>query len=125
MELKPSRLGREDRMVWSSTKDEVYSVKSGYHFFHKLKLMSLIDINVENGDYDMKEKVWKPLWGATSLPKARMLACRACHEKLLVLSNLAKRKIVTDSCCPQCKENEETIIHVLRDCLRAKKVWRR
>ncbi|KAI5663088.1 hypothetical protein M9H77_22411 [Catharanthus roseus] len=47
----------------------------------------------------------------------------AKHGALLTKSLLVKRRVVEDGICPACHQEEETLLHALRDCQRAKMVW--
>lgn len=45
------------------------------------------------------------------------------HERLVTNVNRQRNGMRRDSLCPLCKKDNETIIHVLKDCRIAKDIW--
>lgn len=125
IKILPSRTRKEDRLVWKRTNDGCYSVKSGYHFFLQ-HLNEATDECTNKSLHDPQQgKFWKLLWRTNVSPKVRMFAWRSCHEILPVMSNLVKRKLANSPLCPRCREEDETVLHVLLNCKYANDVWRR
>ena len=63
------------------------------------------------------------IWKSETLPKIKTFLWKCVHNSIGVKFCLAKRGIVVDEVCPICQREPETILHALRDCLRAKQVW--
>lgn len=45
------------------------------------------------------------------------------HDSIGVKGCLAERGIGIDDLCPICQEEEESVLHALRDCARVRAVW--
>ena len=69
-------------------------------------------------------RVWSKIW-QTALPsQIKVFGWGLCHEALVVYGQLRKRKISVKPQCPRCKQEEETVIHAIRDCEYAREAWR-
>lgn len=67
--------------------------------------------------------LWRNLWKLKTPYPVRHIVWRAFHDILSTWFNPQKRKCLDLSTCPICCQEEETIIHVLWDCLAASDVW--
>ncbi|KAK9281906.1 hypothetical protein L1049_004814 [Liquidambar formosana] len=63
------------------------------------------------------------IWKQMVLNKVKHFAWRAVKGILPTREGLARRKVVEDPLCPLCGQAEESIVHCLRDCPFAKRVW--
>ena len=59
------------------------------------------------------------------LPKIINFLWLCLHGSVLVKEVLAGRGINCDKLCPICREQNESIIHMLRDCVYACYLWRK
>ncbi|WVZ68943.1 LOW QUALITY PROTEIN: hypothetical protein U9M48_017814 [Paspalum notatum var. saurae] len=106
--LRERDAAQEDKIVWRWTTNGVYSAKSAYliQFLRshaKLKLL--------------------PIWKARVEPKCRFFAWTLLHKKILTADNLQKRGWNNDPVCKLCKQEPETITHLVKDCIFTKSVW--
>ena len=85
----------------------MYSVKSLYKQINFGGIISAVD-----------DKLWKVLCPQ----KIHVFLWRGVYNKILTRDNLAKRRQVDDKTCLFCNENE-TVQHLLFDCIVAKIVW--
>lgn len=67
--------------------------------------------------------IWPRLWKLNLPNKIKVFGCRACQEILPTKENLARRKITEDGICELCKQEAETVLHVLWGCGVARDVW--
>lgn len=100
----------EDSLMWRFTRDGDFSTKSAY-------LQYIEDNNAETSFQGQ----W--IWKLDILPKIIMFLWLCFHTSVPVKSVLATRGINCDNKCPSCKRQDETIIHLLRDCELARKYW--
>ncbi|XP_061368484.1 uncharacterized protein LOC133311446 [Gastrolobium bilobum] len=106
--LPPSPSGPNDRLCWTRNSSSRFMVRNAY--------CQLTDPIVG------KDKLWSMIWkwkGPYIIATCLWLAC---------LNKLPVRSITGlwsggVTYCPSCYDNHETIMHVLRDCNRAKFVW--
>ncbi|XP_062005935.1 uncharacterized protein LOC133723122 [Rosa rugosa] len=57
--------------------------------------------------------------------KIKVFMWRAIRGFLPCATSLKQRKIVDNPCCWHCRAQYESVIHVLWDCLKAKKTWKK
>ncbi|XP_057423749.1 uncharacterized protein LOC130717521 [Lotus japonicus] len=67
--------------------------------------------------------IWKVLWQTKSIPRCKELLWRACHDIVPVRAVLVNRGIVTDSICPLCGDDDETLVHAFFGCSEVAPVW--
>ncbi|KAL6993385.1 nicotinamide N-methyltransferase [Sarracenia purpurea var. burkii] len=108
----------DDCMVWHYTGSGRYSVKSGYH----LELGSRSS-NPECSNSLRMESFWKKLWAASVPNKVKCFAWKAFRNCLPVMENLYLRKIRPNPWCEICKKERKSVIHCLKECKIARKVW--
>ncbi|XP_059445337.1 uncharacterized protein LOC132177129 [Corylus avellana] len=110
---------QQDRLVWSGTKNGLFSVKSVYHL--------AIDLyNRGAGGCSSGDKLapfWKQIWCISAPRVVSLFIWQACNNILPTKGNLFKRKIATDPLCPICCMEEEIVGHVLWSCPAARDVW--
>ncbi|XP_058775814.1 uncharacterized protein LOC131650101 [Vicia villosa] len=56
-------------------------------------------------------------------PRANFVTWMLCHEKLATKDRLRRFKLITDSICSICKEDDESIAHLFFECRDNKDVW--
>lgn len=105
-----------DRLIWKETSSGLFSVKSAYHLGLKLRDNSLAPDQTQ-------KKLWNKLWNAQATQRAKIFAWRVCNRALPVKMAFMRRGFYTEDSCSLCFTEEESIIHVLRDCPMALKVW--
>lgn len=109
-----------DKLVWAETANGKFTVKSAYHLAVKL-LFSENRGSASN--CRLMRRFRRSLWRLPIPHKVRHFAWKACREALPTKVNLRRRKVLTDDSCEWCKEEPETVGHVLWSCLRAQEVW--
>ncbi|XP_057426531.1 uncharacterized protein LOC130719958 [Lotus japonicus] len=104
-----------DRIFWMAKEDGRYDTKSSYEFIlqgHTLASSS----GATSG-------IWKALWQSISIPRCKELIWRACHDIVPVRAVLVNRGTVTDSICPLCGDEDETLVHAFFGCSELAPVW--
>jgi hypothetical protein len=64
---------------------------------------------------DLNTQLWKRVWHVKGPLVVRVFLWKACSNILPTKINLNKRGIVEDSLCPICKQEGESVEHVLWD----------
>ena len=101
---------REDHRSWISSLNGEFDPRNTY--------LLAIDENLEAPDFHGK---W--IWKLQTLPKIKIFLWKCLHMSLLVKAILIHRGIGGLGGYDSCTEVEESISHVLRDCLTAKIFW--
>ncbi|RYR42163.1 hypothetical protein Ahy_A08g038627 [Arachis hypogaea] len=70
-----------------------------------------------------KREIWKEVWRIEVPQKIRKFLWKACHDILLVGSNLHKRKMSSDPICQICLKSLKTVEHALLLCDWARATW--
>ncbi|CAA7038924.1 unnamed protein product [Microthlaspi erraticum] len=117
--IKLSNYANEDVIIWPYTTNSKYSVKSGYW---------VATHNVEDhekiipppGNLEVKKAIWK----LHIPPKIQHFLWKAVAGAIPTAERLCSRTVSIDPICPRCCLQEETINHVLFDCVHANSVWR-
>ena len=100
----------EDRLAWSNNSHRKFDLKSA----HKLATSS-------DECQDFKGH-W--IWKSKIIPRIQFFVWKCFYNSIGVKVCLASRGINLDPLCPQCREESETIIHMLRDCWKSKETWK-
>lgn len=104
----------EDTFIWSHNKNGVYTTKSGYSW--------LLQNSVSSSNTQTNLS-WSWIWRLKMPEKFKLLIWLACHNAIPTLSLLQHRNIAPVATCSRCGENEETILHCLRDCRFSSDIW--
>ncbi|XP_061998979.1 uncharacterized protein LOC133716290 [Rosa rugosa] len=98
-----------DSLIWGATSNGTFTVKSAYN--------SSFDFsNPQNSQ-------WAAVWKSNVPPKLKTFMWAALHKKLLTNFQRARRGFTSSSLCPICKADDETLIHLFRDCPRSLAIW--
>lgn len=100
-----------DLLYWREGKQGKFSIK------HVLKLMRSEELNEDQVD-------WNMVWKAPVQQRIRVFLWLVLHDRVLCNSNRLKRHLTDDPRCPRCHGNEETLLHLLRNCPAARDIWR-
>ena len=101
---------REDHRSWISSLNGKFDSRKAY--------LLAIDENLETPYFHGK---W--IWKLQTLPKIKIFLWKCLHKSLPVKAILTHRRIGGLGGCDSCTELEESISHVLRDCLIANSFW--
>jgi ribonuclease HI len=98
-----------DNQVWRPSSNGNFSVSSAYQ----------LAISSENSSTGP----WKRIWALNIPPKLKVFAWTVAHGRLLTNVQRYTRHLCPNPCCQFCPGNAETMLHLLRDCCFARKVW--
>lgn len=117
--IKLSRYNNVDVVIWPFVRNGIYTVKSGYwvitHFFVEGDLIVPAD-----GSVALKKRIWK----LKILPTIKLFLWRLVSGAVPTAARMCTRGIFIDPICQRCCMEEETIFHMLFECLHAKAIWR-
>ena len=102
--------GGEDMLLWKFTKDGEFSTNSTY-----LKIIS------NPGETNSFQGAW--IWKVVSLPKIISFLWLCMHKSVPVRDVLVDRGMGCSRLCPVCKNQIESIDHLLRECVFARAFW--
>ena len=94
---------KEDTLAWKYSKDGDFSATSAYDL-------------ASAKDKGLQSFSGKWLWKLDTLPKIKHFIWLCFHHSVPVRQILNTRGISCNTCCPLCQCQDESIIHLLRDC---------
>lgn len=86
----------------------VYIVKSGYKW-----LITAEGPRLQN---EIPTTFFTKLWVLKVPSKIRIHMWRIANDYIPILHNLRVRKLVVNTLCPVCQEDEEMVSHLFKDC---------
>jgi ribonuclease HI len=113
-----SPLPVEDRIIWRGTTNGNFSVRSAY-------FLEVEKNEAQRGETSRPVKgiLWKECWNMKVPNVVKLFLWKALHNLLPTRVNLAKKGVITDTLCPICAMDEETVLHVLWSCPASVDVW--
>ena len=102
---------KEDTLIWKLSQNGEFSAASAYNL-------------ARNGGRSFGIFFGDWLWKIDSIPKIQHFIWLGLHSNVPVRKTLADRGITSHTACPICRNHEESIIHLLRDCSFATKFWK-
>jgi ribonuclease HI len=103
--------GTVDCFIWRGNIDGTYTASSGYKWLLQQK------------HYVPSIQSWNWIWKLQGPEKIKFLIWCACHHSIPTMYMLHHRNMTSSSICPRCLNNAETVIHCLRDCVFAQRIW--
>lgn len=111
--LKPSKTFQLDNYCWCYKKSGLYTVKSGYQVARQRSMVR--EEVTESSITKLKAHVWK----IKNAKKIKHFIWNAVSGSLVACDRLVNRHRGTDSSCPRCGTDDESINHLLFECLPA------
>lgn len=106
----------QDALVWRGDNTGIYTAKTGYKWRNT--------IETPNIQQNFLSKFYRRLWDMKVPSKIRIHLWRVAKKYMSVLFNLKISRLVNNTMCRVCHEDEETISHVYRDCSFTRQVLR-
>lgn len=104
----------QDSFIWARNKNGNYTTKSGYDWLLSLK---------ETDDVSTPHRSWSWIWKLHAPEKIKFFIWLIFHNAAPTLSLLHHRNMAASAICPRCGEDDETILHCIRDCHFSKSIW--
>ena len=104
--------GACDRMSWSENKDGAFFVKSAYAFLTR-------DVSQRPN----MEALYKRIWSVGAPERVRVFLWLVSRQVIMTNMERKRRHLCDNGVCQLCKNGDETILHVLRDCSAAAGLW--
>lgn len=99
-----------DLLYWKGDKKGAFSIKYA---------MKIIRNDMSNEPH----KQWDLVWKAPVQQRVRVFLWLLMHDRVLCNVNRMKRYLTDDPRCQRCNGQEETLLHLLRDCPAARSIW--
>ncbi|CAN1138640.1 Putative ribonuclease H protein At1g65750 [Linum perenne] len=100
----------EDRITWGLERDGRFRVRSAY----------LLAAEEEG---DTLDPIWRLIWRWKGPQRIRQFLWLVAHNRLLTNSERRRRHLAEIGSCQVCPGQEESVLHVLRDCPLASATW--
>ncbi|QHO25231.1 Putative ribonuclease H protein [Arachis hypogaea] len=107
----PSPWKEADHIAWGLSSDGQFSIKTAYQ--------NLRDTQAT------PNKIFQLVWTWKGPERVRTFLWLVIHNAILTNVERSRRHLTTDNACPRCRQHEESILHLLRDCSYARRVWQR
>ncbi|KAK6122177.1 hypothetical protein DH2020_044081 [Rehmannia glutinosa] len=117
------RCDRDDQLVWHFTRNGKYSVKTGYHLAKRHYYLKTEESKGGGSSGSHDKPPWLFIWSSNIPEKIKLSVWRLATNSLPLRQNLRRKKIITDTSCPLCDQDEETTIHRAIDCDFARQCW--
>ena len=109
-----------DLLFWEGTSTRMFSVCSAYYIAMKLKF----DPERPEASNSVEfQKFWRAIWCVELPRKCQNFLWRLCRNVLPTKDNLTKQKVLCSLECAICGGGQESMLHVFKNCVFAKKVW--
>ncbi|CAN1837968.1 Putative ribonuclease H protein At1g65750 [Linum perenne] len=102
----------EDYPVWGLETNGKFSIKSCYNMIKELQ-----------PDDDQTRTMWKLVWQWPGPNRIRHFLWLVSHNKVLTNLERRRRHISQSTICQCCNAEEESLIHLLHDCCKAREAW--
>ncbi|CAN1173011.1 Putative ribonuclease H protein At1g65750 [Linum perenne] len=99
-----------DTWTWGSECNGRFTIRSAYEIITK-------PIN------QRLDTAWELVWKWSGPSRVQYFLWLVAHEKLLTNLERKRRHLSADATCSRCTGNEESVLHVVRDCTFAGQVW--
>ena len=99
-----------ESFFWGASSNGTFSVKSAYE---------LLDDPIGNGDHSF----WCLAWSWKGPHSIRVFLWLLLHGRLKTKKELNRRHLIDSTQCDRCGGPVEDILHTLRDCVTARRVW--
>lgn len=103
---------RLDEASWCTKKASIFSVKAAYE---------LASGWVEEGTWIG----WGLIWKLKIQERLKLFLWLLAHEKIMTNSKRWRRKLAQSPLCERFWQEDESAVHVIRDCRQAREVWTR
>ena len=100
--------------IWNQNINGTYTAKSGSAWLLENSNSTTIPTTMGS---------WSWIWKLKIPEKFKLLIWLACHNANPTLSLLHHRHIAPSATCSRCGEDDETLLHCLRDCSFSKIIW--
>ncbi|XP_057419022.1 uncharacterized protein LOC130713254 [Lotus japonicus] len=108
--------GTRDCLIWAHNMNGNYTVKDGFQW-----LLHQEEVDVDSGPVG---GLWNVVWKVNAPENIRVFLWLVLHDALPTRCLLLRRSLATPALCPRCGVGDESILHCLRDCADARRVWR-
>lgn len=102
----------EDLVIWSAAHDGMYSARAGYKWLRSL-----------SQPIGASDESWTWIWKLPISKNMKHFVWLAFHGNLPTNSLRVSRHMSSTAVCPICGAGNETLMHALRGCSRASRVW--
>ncbi|CAN1179882.1 Aldehyde oxidase 4 [Linum perenne] len=99
-----------DHITWGLERDGRFRIRSAYTL-------------AAEDEVEPREGVWKTIWRWKGPQRIRQFIWLVAHQRLLTNGERRRRHLTEIGACQVCPEEEETVLHVLRDCPLASATW--
>ncbi|CAN1137716.1 Putative ribonuclease H protein At1g65750 [Linum perenne] len=112
--MQPPIAGNDDDdMIWGPDPKGTFSLKSAYEV-----------LAAAGSDNNANQKLWNLIWRWKGPNRVRFFLWLVAHNRILTNAERRRRHLSATDTCDRCNMGSEDVLHVLRDCNFAVKIWR-
>lgn len=97
-----------DTLRWGYEEKGTFTTREAYKIIIKEKII--------------KDQLWDRIWNPSIWPKVSTFLWLISHNRILTWDNLRKRNFAGPSICPNCKQEEESALHLMQSCPMGRKL---
>ncbi|KAG2725009.1 hypothetical protein I3760_01G047300 [Carya illinoinensis] len=118
LSLPLSKMGSDDKMVWGPSRKGLFSVRSAYY----LEMERRRNKGESSTEFN-RDSSWDNIWKLNIPEKAKLFLWKAGNNYIATKSNLLAKKVMGNDLCPVCKLHNESVMHILWQCVASSDVW--
>lgn len=107
----------EDDIIWRGEALGEFSMRSAYKLLQRDSYFPTINSTQHESNF------YKRLWNTRLPRKLQILVWRASLKFLPTMANLFIRRLVSNTLCPRCEKEPESVEHLYRTCPESMAVW--
>uniref|UniRef100_A0A6N2M5M2 Reverse transcriptase zinc-binding domain-containing protein n=1 Tax=Salix viminalis TaxID=40686 RepID=A0A6N2M5M2_SALVM len=108
--IPPMQDTRADSVAWDHSSNGRLSVRTAYR------------VQEEGGEMD-RDPLWRTIWKWKGLERIGVFLWTVGHNAIMTNEARWRRKMTDNKYCGRCVNEVESVIHALRDCPKARKIW--
>ena len=108
--MPPEQDTEIDSVVWDKSADGRLTVRTAYMVHEERETME-------------RDPLWKIIWKWKGMERIKVFLWTVAHNAIMTNEMRWRRKITDDKYCCQCETVVESLIHAVRDCPKARKIW--
>ncbi|EOX98014.1 Ribonuclease H protein [Theobroma cacao] len=112
--MPPTVTIAQDMPYWGKSASGQFTIASAYDYLRQLSSPTKA----------RPSGIWQGAWKWQGSQRVRTFLFQCLHGRLLTNRKRLHRQLTADSLCPQCRMEDETVTHVLRDCMVATSLWK-
>lgn len=102
--------GSGDNFIWNESSNGCFSIRSALQI-------------IRRNENEVEDVIWKKVWKVEASERIRNFLWLVAHDSIILSNvNRVRRHLSDSAMCDICGESDESTLHIIRDCVKARKV---